>query len=109
MRALPIAGLVLMGCQNPDRFVPSPDGRYSVALFRPAERVYGMPKTPAFAGWAELYGPFGLSCGRGASTFNHQPSGAVRWSDTDVVVDGIDGRWTFEPCEFVANRTDDRY
>lgn len=105
VRPIILSLVVVTACTQADQFVVSPDGRFSVALYQPAERVMRQPKTPAFAGWAELYGPFGLSCGRGHSLgLNRQPSGVVHWGANEVRVEGVQGYWTVDPCRYVFVR-----
>lgn len=52
-------------------------------------------------GWAELYGPFGLFCGR--ADFGKEASTVqVRWDTNSVAVDGVQGSWILEPCRYIA-------
>lgn len=86
-----------IGCSQPDRSVRSPDGRFTLQLRSPRHR----PQTYQPPGWAELYGPFGLFCGR--ADFGGDASAVqVRWSENSVAVDGVQGSWLLEPCRYVA-------
>ena len=86
-----------VGCSQPDRSVRSPDGRFTLQLRSWRHR----PMTLQAPGWAELYGPFGLFCGK--TDFGGDASAAqVRWDTNSVTVDGLTGSWSLEPCGFLA-------
>jgi hypothetical protein len=85
------------GCTPPDRSISSPDGRFTLQLRAPRLR----PQTYQPPGWAELYGPFGLFCGK-ADFFGDALAAQVRWDANSVTVDGVRGSWSLEPCGFLA-------
>lgn len=86
-----------VGCTPADRSVTSADGRFTLQLRAPRIR----PQTYQPPGWAELYGPFGLSCGT-ADFFGDALSTPVRWEANSVTVDGVKGSWSLAPCGFLA-------
>ncbi len=97
-RALCLA-LAFVACREPDATLRSPDGRFTILLreYQPQPKTYQTP------GWAELYGPFGLSCGRADSfAMLEGPNPlSVSWHEDRVTLDGVEGFWTLEPCRYV--------
>lgn len=91
--------LTFVACREPDATLRSPDGRFSILLraHRPQPKTYQTP------GWAELYGPFGLSCGRADfwDTLEAPASPSVSWHEDRVTLSGAKGFWTLEPCRYV--------
>lgn len=100
----PVFGALLLfaSCQQPDRTVRSPDGRFSLQ----ARAMRHRPQTLQRSGWAELVGPFGLSCGRAAfddlDVSDLESGPLVAWHEDFVTVRGVAGRWTLEPCRHEA-------
>lgn len=83
-------------CRRPDLEVRSPDGRFVMELTRGKVNLKGA----ASASEAELYGLFGLSCGRGQAGYGRGIDLAVQWSESQASVNGIAGVWDLEHCRF---------
>lgn len=92
----PLVFASVLGCAPADRSVSSPDSRFRLLLRSQRLR----PTTYQPPGWAELYGPFGLFCGR-ADFFGEASTAQVSWGPNSLTVDGASGSWTLEPCQFL--------